>query len=108
VSIWSTTLNYDNDWPKDPPSPIVYRGSHLWPDDQDRGGHFSLAEIPGYVTHHGRALDEDGEQVWPWLRVSLIGAAEDEDYDTVLLDIGQVRQLRDELIRWLDRAEEAA
>ena len=106
MSIYASTLIYDHEYTGEPgSSPLAYRGSHLWPDAADRGGNFGLAEIPGYVTRGGRVLDDSGHRVWPWLRVSLIGVADDENRDSVLLDADQVRQLRDMLTDWLDRVE---
>lgn len=56
-----------------PAAPIIYRGSHILPsEDSQRGGHVSLAEVPGRITRDGRDDGPDDRYgVWPWLRLSV-------------------------------------
>jgi len=79
-----------------PGAPIIYRGSHLLPSDTDqRGGHVSLAEVPGHVTRDGRDDGpDDAWGVWPWLRLSV-------GQEDAVLDEALVRSLRDALDGWL-------
>lgn len=79
-----------------PGAPIIYRGSHLLPSDTDqRGGHVSLAEVPGHITRDGRDDGPDDEfGVWPWLRLSV-------GQEDAVLDEALVRSLRDALDGWL-------
>lgn len=79
-----------------PAAPIIYRGSHLLPSDTDqRGGHVSLAEVPGHITRDGRDDGPDDQYgVWPWLRLSV-------GQEDAILDEALVRSLRDALDGWL-------
>lgn len=64
----------------------------MFPSDNDpRSGSVDLAHIPGFVTRSGVERDRP----WPWLRLSVNDAV-------VLLDEGQVRQIRDYLTTWLE------
>lgn len=112
VSVWCTD---GTSWRRDDSKtcscggpPLLYRGSHVLPDDADlRGGSFDLAEIPGFIQRVGRptVCDEETcekpgtvccDQVWPWLRVS-IGP------ETVVLDRRQVARVHEYLGGWLER-----
>jgi hypothetical protein len=76
-------------------APIVYRGSHILPADTDgRGGHVSVAGIPGFITRDGRDDRPDDDAPWPYLRVSV-------GQEDAVLDEGQVCGLRDALSSWL-------
>ncbi len=82
--------------------PIVYRGSHVLPSDDDaRGGSLGCAEIAGCITRDGRDDGpEDEDQPWPFLRVTM--RAEDAaDCQDVVLDRRLVLSLRDYLSDWL-------
>lgn len=104
MSIYCTSLSFDDTWPDEEPAPLLYRRSHVLPSlDDPRGGVFDLAYIPGFITRGGRDDGpKDDEDVWPFLRVSLRGAADEPD--TIVLDVNQVRELRDELNGWLRKA----
>lgn len=79
-----------------PAAPIIYRGSHILPsEDSQRGGHVSLAEVPGHITRDGRDDGPDDEfGTWPWLRLSV-------GQEDVVLDEALVRGLREALDGWL-------
>lgn len=94
---WSSTL--DDSRPCDcgqPGAPIIYQPSHILPAPTDqRGGHVSLAEVPGHVTRDGRDDGpDDAWGVWPWLRLSV-------GQEDAVLDEALVRSLRDALDGWL-------
>lgn len=77
-------------------APIVYRGSHVLPADGDeRGGHVSVASIPGFITRDGRDDQPDGAAPYPWLLMSV-------GQEGAVLDEGQVRGMRDALSGWLE------
>ena len=106
MSIYATALVLASGLRSDGPAPIQYQGSHVLPEDSlPRLGGVLLCEIPGFVEREGRPArsPENGTQVWPWLRLS---AQSDEQTPPVivLLDQSQVRQIRDYLTEWLERA----
>ena len=84
--------------------PIVYKHSGVLPADSDpRGGCLSLGAIPGRIDDSTRqAISDDFQPWWPWLRVSIWGAKENDP--TVLLTRSHVESLRDALNSWLERA----
>lgn len=88
--------------------PIVYRGSHILPAvDDKRGGSFSLAEIPGFITRDGRDDGpEDDGSAWPYLRVTM-RANDADDCQDVVLDRAQYIELRDYLTWLVDRTRGA-
>lgn len=101
MSIYGTWFSLDDDVPLGPAtlnSPIYYQGSHILPTDEDRrDGSVDVAAIPGFIQRDGRDLDdEDGETVWPWLRLSV-------NHETVVLDRKQVVGLHNTLTEWLKR-----
>lgn len=91
-------------------APLVYRGSHVLPHDDDaRGGSVSLAAIPAFIAREGRADCPDGEPK-PWLRLDI---REDRDthgetqegFATVVLTRRQAERMRGALTAWLDDPE---
>jgi hypothetical protein len=94
-------------------SPLVYQRSHVLPSDEDeRGGSFDFAEIPGFITRENRELcgpDDECpkpesvccDRVWPWLRV---GMGDEVTHLTQVWDRRQVEVVRDYLTRWLECA----
>lgn len=67
MSIFATFLDFDG---AEGPAPIVYRGSHILPsDDDERGGMVMLALIPSFINRTGDDGPED-EAPLPWLRLS--------------------------------------
>lgn len=105
MSVYCSFGGYYGDQFGDGQAPLVYRRSHVIPNPDDaRGGHFDLGYIPGFIRRDGYDDTMEGiEDIWPYLRVSLNGG-EDEP-DTVVLDVDQVAQLRDNLTWWLDRVK---
>lgn len=105
VSIYCSFGGFSDDQFWDGPGPFIYRRSHVIPNPDDpRGGYFDLGYIPGFIRRHGRDDDVGGiEDIWPYLRVSLTGGGDEPD--TVVLDVDQVAQLRDDLTWWLDRVK---
>lgn len=77
-------------------APIVYQGSHILPSETDRrGGHVSLALIPGFITRDGRDDGPDDENgSWPWLRLSV-------GQDDAVLDEPLAASLHTALGEWL-------
>lgn len=116
MSIYASFLTFDGD---EPPAPIVYRGSHILPSDEDdRGGLLMLALIPSFISRTGDDGPED-EAPLPWLRLSvaarivtrqdvqpgeMVGTA--PDMQDVLLDASQVREVRDALTGWFHAPEQ--
>jgi hypothetical protein len=100
------------------PAPIIYKGSHVNPaDDDPRGGSIDLAAIPNFLHPNVRQAryenpDADDDMRFPveFLRLSV---SEDpathhygqEGYATVVLDRTQVERMRDALTHWLDTKE---
>lgn len=89
-------------------APIIYRGSHVNPADNDpRGGSIDVAAIPNHCHPSVRFSDTDeGPPVW-FLRLSV--DEDDATYHgmqpgsaTIVLDRAQVAELRDTLTTWLD------
>lgn len=115
MSIYATMLTFDDD---ELPPPIIYRGSHILPaDDDQRGGLLMLALVPSFISRSGDDGPED-EAPLPWLRLSvaerivtredaqpgeLVGTA--PGMQDVLLDASQVRQVRDALTGWFHAPE---
>lgn len=107
MSIYASALVFE-----DGNGPLLYQGSHVMPSDNDpRGGEWMLggdvefAEIPGYVEHDGPTLCPDpmacdGTCVYPWLRLSVGG-------QSVVLTVGQVREIHEYTGRWLARVAES-
>jgi hypothetical protein len=79
-----------------PGSPILYRGSHILPSEEDeRGGSVQLAEVPGYITRDGRDDGpEDGVTPWPYVRLSV-------GQEDAVLNEALAASLRDALGGWL-------
>jgi hypothetical protein len=98
VSIYASIFGFDEDCGN---SPILYRGSHILPaDNNKRGGHFGIAAIPGHIYQGSRkAISDDMQPYWPWLRVSLNETV--NDCHDVILTRRQVAELRDALNEWL-------
>lgn len=74
MSIWVSRLVMDDDWPDQPPMPLIYRASHLFPTvDGPRGGSLHTAHIPSFLTPDGYDDTNDGEDApWsPFLRLSV-------------------------------------
>lgn len=100
------------------PAPIIYKGSHVNPaDDDPRGGSVDVAAIPNFLhpkvrQHRGETPDGDEDMRFPveFLRLSV---SEDpathhygqEGYATVVLDRAQVEKMRDTLTGWLENEE---
>lgn len=90
--------------------PIIYKGSHVLPSDDDpRGGHVFVCAIPDHITRDGRDDAPEGA-LKDWLRLSVDadgasyhGGAQAE----VVLDRPLVEQLRDTLTHWLEAKERA-
>jgi hypothetical protein len=81
--------------------PIVYRGSHVLPSDDDpRGGALTFAEIAGDITALGRFGPQDEDTPWPFL-AGTMRAEGAEDCQDVVLDRPLVLSLRDYLSDWL-------
>lgn len=81
--------------------PILYRGSHVLPSDDDpRHGSVYVCAIPGFIEREGRpAVDGETEaedRVHPWLRLS-VGA------ETAVLDRALVVRMHETLGGWLMR-----
>lgn len=86
-----------------PDAPLRYQGSHILPsDDDERGGEFDLALIPGHIERlpDRPALNDGYGPPWPYLRFGLSDA--DGGDATVILRPAQARQIRDTLTAWLD------
>ena len=102
MSLWGSTLVFDDDEPLGPP--VVFRGSHLFPDPDDRGGSVSTAYLAAFLTRDGVDDGElDGTRWWPYLRLSLRSAQMTDDKwveDTVILDVAQVDALIADLTAW--------
>lgn len=91
--------------------PILYRGSHVYPNPDDRGGSFDLGTIPGHIAESG-GFDERHEHGChrPFLRVGVTDpfggrypeAAAPPSTADVVLDERQVGELRDYLTSWLE------
>lgn len=78
-----------------PGAPIVYQGSHILPDEEDRrGGYVSLSLVPSHITRDGRDDRPEEGTPYPWVRVSL----ETED---VILDEQQAAAMYRALGDWL-------
>lgn len=103
VSIYVTALAFDGD---DQPAPIVYRGSHVLPaDDDQRGGAVLLCQIPGHISRDGRDdLNDPDGAVWPYLRLSV----HTDGHAAAVLDRRQVEQLHTFLGEWLEHADRQA
>lgn len=81
MSVYATTHQVED--------PIIYDGSHIMPDqDSPRGGAVDVATVPYYLD--------------PPMRVVRLSVSENTGpHATVLLDVDQVRELRDALTAWL-------
>lgn len=88
--------------------PIFYQGSHVLPaDSHKRAGHLDLGTIPGHIDYLDRpAISDDMQPYHPWLRFSL--CAKEIGGETIVLDRGQVGQLRDALSRWIEIVDQGA
>lgn len=99
MSIYGTDLAFGGFDDTDP-APLVYRGSHVLPeDDGERGGELQFASIGGFVgdgTREPLDLDCNSDELWPWLRVSTAR-------DDVVLDLPQIRALHSYLGGALER-----
>ena len=85
-------------------TPILYRGSHIFPSQRDpRGGEIGISSIPGFITRNGKDDAEDIGDVHPFLRVHLTPAS--PDTDTLILTKSQVMAFRDALTSWIQRAK---
>ena len=105
MSVYCSFGIFDGD-DGDYPAPLIYRQSNVIPTrDDPRGGYLGLGYIPSFVTRDGYDDKDADRRCWPYLRVSLRGAAEPGE-DTVVLAADQVRVLRDELTGWLGRVDE--
>lgn len=93
-----------------PDAPLIYRGSHVLPSDDDpRGGSVDLACIPDHITRDGRDDAPEGA-LKDWLRLSVHEHGDTPGEPTpgdasVVLTRPQVERLRDELTWWLEREE---
>lgn len=84
-------------------APWVYRGSHKIPRvDDPRGGEVGMAVIPSFITRDGRDDGPEGAAPWPWLRLDVVPANED---NTVLINPAQARHIGQQLIDWAAEAE---
>ena len=95
MSIWASFGGIDKDYRSG--EPIVYRGSHLFPDEKDRGGSVDIALIPGHVRFYRENPNSESSEptgVEPWLRLSV-------NDGTVILDREQVKALVFDLNWWL-------
>ncbi len=116
MSIYASTLSFDDEFPEEGnTAPILYRGSHVYPDPEDRGGEMDFGVIPGHIAEGG-GYDEEHEH-WatachrPFLRVGFRDPFGNEYPDkhatpssgTVVLDAKQVEELRDYLNDFLAR-----
>jgi len=92
--------------PEDLDAPIIYKGSHVLPSDDDpRGGSVHLALIPSHITRDGRDDKPEDEQPWPWLRLDVQEDGPDGDQATVILTLEQAKRLRAALGEWVDDVE---
>jgi len=97
MSIWATFLHFD-----DGDAPITYVASHLFPSPLLRDGSVDLALIPGFISPDRPDYeDEDDPPPHPFVRLSV-------NAETVVLDRGQVLQMRRALGEWLARTVTAA
>lgn len=119
VSVWGTRLSLDGTWPEDR-QPIRYQGSHRVPTaDDPRGGLLDTASISSELTADGKDDGPADDTPLPFLRVAvaervvtredaqpgeLLGTA--PGMQTVILDAGQVRELRDDLTDWFHAPED--
>lgn len=93
-------IDDEADRPRSRKKPIRYLGSHILPSEKDEHcGRVDLAYIPPHISRGRRQRSEDGP-LWPWLR---LGVAERDmtSGETVILNRGQVKMLRDSLNWWL-------
>lgn len=78
-----------------PDAPLVYRGSHVLPSDNDeRGGWVDIASIPYHITRDGRDDRDESEGPWPYLRFGV-------NTETVVLTPRHVATIHAELGGWL-------
>jgi hypothetical protein len=100
MSIYASIFGFDAEDGKN--GPIAYQGSHILPSSKDkRGGYLGIAAIPGHISRGKRkAISDDMQPYWPWLRVSLDGPTD----SAVILNRKQVIGLRDALDEWLKLA----
>lgn len=80
-----------------------YQGSHMLPaEDDPRGGHIGLAEIPSHITRDGRGDQPEDGASWPWLRLHVADVPPDDP--CVILTPAQARHLAAQLTGWADSA----
>jgi hypothetical protein len=110
VSIYATIPGLGKPDEGDDPAagiPLVYQGSHILPSEDDRrGGHIGLAQIPSHITRDGRDDTPTDGRPWPWLRLHLVDWPEDEA-PCLLLNPTQARHLAHLLTDWANDADPA-
>lgn len=93
-----------------PRAPIIYKGSHVLPSNDDaRGGSLDVAGIPEHVRRDGRSDAPEGA-LKDWVRLSVYEDRETPERGvgvaTVVLTREQVERLRGTLTAWLERGTE--
>lgn len=82
-----------------PDAPLVYRGSHILPSENDaRGGWVDIACINGHITRDARDEGDHDGPPHPFLRFGV-------NNETVVLLPRHVEQIRDTLTWWLRAIE---
>jgi hypothetical protein len=104
VSIYGTWLSLPDDDDGAPlPAPIVYHHSGHLPDPSERAGYLEVGVIPGCACGleiDGREADYD--KPCPFLRLG-VSETDKGEFQTVVLDAVQVRELYQTLGDWLER-----
>lgn len=112
ISIYANMVFFDGepDVEGDNRQPIAYQQNTYPLDETKRDGLFEMSYIPSHIAD-GPEDDRWPAPVKPYLRVGMAARLVDgmivdaRDDVTVMLDRGQVEEVRDALTWWLDNAE---
>jgi hypothetical protein len=95
-------------------APIIYRGSHVSPSEDDpRGGSVDFAAIPNFCHPSVRGTDTDDGPPVEFARLSVVedpstyGHEQAVGSANVILERAQVKRLRDTLTQWLESKDRA-